>query len=295
MQSVKEIIEKIVAEKEEVGGIKEVYYVGCGGSYSAFYPAKIFMEKEARGIKSSLYSSNEFVYNTPKAFGKNTVVIVVSHKGNTPETIEAARISQEAGVTVIGLTWILDSELVQHCDYVLSYTFGDDKDIAGEKTGLTVIHGGNQYFKRTENGIENLIHREWESHFTAEVDWLHYTEFTYTLIPHAVPKSYPELFALTYGHICKPFVSVCEKGKYDRGFINAEGCAVSSVRKTDKGIEVRVFNPSDGKAAIKISPHFDFENVYITDLNGEIQSKQRLSGAFICEMTPWEILTVLFA
>ncbi|MBQ9481823.1 MAG: hypothetical protein IJU84_06645 [Clostridia bacterium] len=168
-------------------------------------------------------------------------------------------------------------------------------DIAGDKTGLTVIHGGNQYFKRTGNGIENLIHREWESHFTAEVDWLHYTEFTYTLIPHAAPKSYPEVFALTYGHICKPFVSVCEKGKYDRGFINAEGCAVSSMRKTDKGIEVRVFNPSDGKAAIKISPRFDFENVYITDLNGEIQSKQRSSGAFIYEMTPWEILTVLFA
>ena len=159
MQSVKEIIEKIVAEKEEVGGIKEVYYVGCGGSYSAFYPAKIFMEKEARGIKSSLYSSNEFVYNTPKAFGKNTVVIVVSHKGNTPETIEAARISQEAGVTVIGLTWILDSELVQHCDYVLSYTFGDDKDIAGEKTIVGLL-----------TAVEILNQTEGYEHYDAFMD-----------------------------------------------------------------------------------------------------------------------------
>ena len=77
-------------------------------------------------------------------------------------------------------------------------------------------------------------------------------------------------------------------------FSALEGCAVSSVRKTDKGIEVRVFNPSDGNAAIKISPRFDFENVYITDMNGEIQSKCSF-GAFIYEMTPWEILTVLFA
>ena len=159
MENVKEIIEKIVAEKEEVGGIKEVYYVGCGGSYSAFYPAKIFMEKEARGIKSALYSSNEFVHNTPKAFGKNTVVIVVSHKGNTPETIEAARISQAAGVTVIGLTWILDSELVQHCDHVLSYTFGDDKDIAGEKTIVGLL-----------TAVEILNQTEGYEHYDAFMD-----------------------------------------------------------------------------------------------------------------------------
>lgn len=35
---------------------------------------------------------------------------------------------------VIGLTWVMDSPLVAHCDYVETYTFGDGKDIAGEKT-----------------------------------------------------------------------------------------------------------------------------------------------------------------
>ncbi|MDF9839481.1 MULTISPECIES: hypothetical protein [unclassified Paenibacillus] len=44
------------------------------------------MEKEASDIKVGLYNSNEFVHNTPKAFGENSVIVVASHKGNTPET-----------------------------------------------------------------------------------------------------------------------------------------------------------------------------------------------------------------
>ena len=44
----------IIREKEEVGGVKQVYYVGCGGSYAAFYPAKVFMEKEAKELKTAL-------------------------------------------------------------------------------------------------------------------------------------------------------------------------------------------------------------------------------------------------
>lgn len=56
------------------------------------------------------------------------------NKGNTPETIKAAEIARQHGAPVIGLTWIMDSPLVAHCDYVETYTFGDGKDIAGEKT-----------------------------------------------------------------------------------------------------------------------------------------------------------------
>lgn len=59
---------------------------------------------------------------------------MASHKGNTPETIKAAELARQHGAPVIGLTWVMDSPLVAHCDYVESYTFGDNKDIAEEKT-----------------------------------------------------------------------------------------------------------------------------------------------------------------
>ncbi|MEX8622980.1 6-phosphofructose-aspartate deglycase, partial [Salmonella enterica] len=96
--------------------------------------AKAFLEKEAKALTVGLYNSGEFINNPPVALGENAVVVVASHKGNTPETIKAAEIARQHGAPVIGLTWVMDSPLVAHCDYVETYTFGDGKDIAGEKT-----------------------------------------------------------------------------------------------------------------------------------------------------------------
>lgn len=132
--SIQQIISDIVVSKAEKGGVKHVYYVACGRSYAAFYPAKAFIEKEAKTVSVALYNSGEFIHNPPVALGDNAIVVVASHKGNTPETIQAAALAQSRGVPVIGLTWVMDSPLVAHCDFVESYSFGDGKDIAQEKT-----------------------------------------------------------------------------------------------------------------------------------------------------------------
>lgn len=134
MKEIQEIIKKIIEEKKEAGGIRQVYFAACGGSLGALYPAKTFLETEASEIKTGWYNSNEFLHNVPKSFGENSVLIVASHKGNTPETVKAAALGQERGVPVIALTWINDSPITQYADYIVDYTFGDDKDIAGEKT-----------------------------------------------------------------------------------------------------------------------------------------------------------------
>lgn len=42
MRKIKEIIEDIVESKKEHGGIKEVYYVACGGSLGASDSKNIF-------------------------------------------------------------------------------------------------------------------------------------------------------------------------------------------------------------------------------------------------------------
>ncbi|MFR3730344.1 SIS domain-containing protein [Lacrimispora sp.] len=132
--TVKEIISEIIKKKKGDGGIKEVYFVGCGGSLGAFYPAKVFLETESVSIRTGWYNSNEFIHNTPKVFGKNTVVITASHRGNTPETVKAAELAHKAGISVVALTWSQDSPITKVSDYVVSYSFGDDKDIAQEKT-----------------------------------------------------------------------------------------------------------------------------------------------------------------
>ena len=92
---IKNVITEILESRKEEGGIKALYFVGCGGSNGALYPAKTFMERECANIKSALINSNEFVYSTPKDLGKNVIVCLSCHKGNTPETINAAKLAKE--------------------------------------------------------------------------------------------------------------------------------------------------------------------------------------------------------
>ena len=129
----KSIIGEILEKKKADGGVKSLYFVGCGGSLGALYPAKSFMERESADIKCALISSNEFVHSTPKDFGKNSVICLACHKGNTPETIAAARLGKEKGAAVIILTWLEQSEIVAYGDYVVCYAFDASPDhLAGD-------------------------------------------------------------------------------------------------------------------------------------------------------------------
>ena len=137
---------EILENKKDKGGVKSLYFVGCGGSLGALYPAKTFMEKECSNIKSALINSNEFVHSTPKDFGENSIICLSCHKGNTPETIAAAKLGKEKGAAVIILTWLEESEIVEFGDYIIQYSFDaspdhlkGDIDYAGEKTMCALL------------------------------------------------------------------------------------------------------------------------------------------------------------
>ena len=98
---IKAIVAEILENKKDEGGVKNIYFVGCGGSLGALYPAKTFMERESLTLKSGWVSSNEFVHSTPRDFGKNSIICLACHKGNTPETIAAAKLGKEMGAAVI--------------------------------------------------------------------------------------------------------------------------------------------------------------------------------------------------
>lgn len=77
---IKNIIAEILEAKKSKGGVKSLYFVGCGGSLGALYPAKTFMEKECASIKSAWINSNEFVHSTPRDFGENSIICLACHK-----------------------------------------------------------------------------------------------------------------------------------------------------------------------------------------------------------------------
>lgn len=133
-------IRKLQEEKQDTGGIRQVYFVACGGSLGAFYPAKYFLETQSNELRTGLYNSNEFVHQPPAALSVNSLVVVASHSGNTPETVKAAAIAKERGASVIALAYPDNTPVEEYADLLLHYTFGPDKDIAEEKTmqGLRV-------------------------------------------------------------------------------------------------------------------------------------------------------------
>ena len=121
LEEIKDIIAKVVAEKNEKGGVKNVYCLACGGSYASFYPMEYFLRNEAADLPVHSVSGNEFVHATPKALGENTVVFAMSLAGGTKETVEAAKKAKAAGATVIALCSMHDVPFEEAADYTVIY------------------------------------------------------------------------------------------------------------------------------------------------------------------------------
>ena len=94
-QEIVETIEEIRTQLQEKGGIRNLYLLGCGGSLAGLYPLDYFMRSEAKNISCRSMNANEFVYDTPKGCGENSIVICMSLAGTTPETVAAAKKAEE--------------------------------------------------------------------------------------------------------------------------------------------------------------------------------------------------------
>lgn len=170
----KEIVTDIVSKKKEQGGVKEVFFVACGGSLTAFYASKFFLESESSKIRVGYYTSNEFVHVIPASLGKQSVVLLSSHRGNTPETIEAAKLSRERGATTIILTYIENSPIAEYADYIATYDWGNDTRAGYIKPAMALrlavelfhqIEGFKHYDKMQEgfNKISVLVDKAKET------------------------------------------------------------------------------------------------------------------------------------
>lgn len=119
-------------------GKKNIYFIGCGGSLADLYPGHFVITSEAKEIKSFHISSNEFVHATPKSFGSDSVVVVCSHQGNTPETVEAARVGKKHKALVVAFTNTEGSPLTEYGDFNIKYEFGPDVQAELTKMGTVL-------------------------------------------------------------------------------------------------------------------------------------------------------------
>ncbi|PFN98532.1 phosphosugar isomerase [Bacillus sp. AFS076308] len=156
------VINTINSQTEQ--GITEVYLVACGGSLVDMYPSKYFLESEARKIVTGLYTANEFVHATPKRLNKDSLVIVCSHGGNTPESVEAAKVAKEHGAHTIGLTHNNEAALLSYSDHAFVYEWGADTDVKNNPMAIILelvvetlhVTEGYAHYEAFQNGIGKI-------------------------------------------------------------------------------------------------------------------------------------------
>lgn len=101
-------------------GLRNVYYLGCGGSYTGHIPAAYLLETRST-VPTYVLNSDEFVTRKPVQLGKGSLVVVGSHTGTTAETVEAARMAKNAGASVLSVSQSADSPLAEIADVAFSY------------------------------------------------------------------------------------------------------------------------------------------------------------------------------
>ncbi len=150
MNKVIDTVDEIKKIMDKRGGLKNVSFVACGGSFASSYPARYMMNAESTTLYIAGYNSNEFVYATPKNIDQNSLVVCTSTKA-TPETVEALKVAKKAGAVTIGLTGYEDSLTAQNADYAIIYynkdEWYDDPSLVHQNSQGTALKLGFEILK----------------------------------------------------------------------------------------------------------------------------------------------------
>lgn len=155
---------KAVLDAYKSREIDRVFLVACGGSSSLMYTSKYVLDREARKIDSDLYSSNEFIHRNPAKLNEKSLVILCSHFGKTPETVEAARFARGKGAMTVSLTFESGSPLTEESEYVIVYEEEEETSFLNEPPaimlelvfGLLYTKEGNEKYMDLVNSLEKL-------------------------------------------------------------------------------------------------------------------------------------------
>lgn len=139
-------------------------FVGCGASQADLYPGKYFLDANAKKLRASLHTANEFYYSTPAGVGPDSIVVACSLSGGTPETVAAAQKATELGAEVISVTIDENSPLAAAGKYQIIHGFA--KDYAAKMEKMTNVlalsceilntYEGYAHYKDMQDGFSKI-------------------------------------------------------------------------------------------------------------------------------------------
>jgi len=135
-----------------------VMFVGRGSSDHAGTFSKYLIEIELRIPTFGAAPSVATVYNRSLKLS-NTLVIVISQSGRSPDILEQTRQAKNAGALCVALVNDEKSPLVDIVDYVLPLSVGEEKSVAATKSYLATLSAIIQlvaYWSEKKDLIEAL-------------------------------------------------------------------------------------------------------------------------------------------
>ena len=102
---------------------------------SEMFPAKYFMDRNAKTLRSSIHTANEFNYSTPVSCDETAIVVTCSLSGGTPEAVAATKKARELGASVVSVTINPESPLATNAEYQIIHGFYANYAAKMEKMG----------------------------------------------------------------------------------------------------------------------------------------------------------------
>ncbi len=124
------IEEQLAAARDAIADrptITRVVLTACGGSYAVMLPAEYFFGSSATQLEAVALNAAEFTSRGSRRVDADTLVILCSHSGTTPETVAAAEYARAAGAITVAFTHELGSPLGRAAEYVIGYQHGPEK------------------------------------------------------------------------------------------------------------------------------------------------------------------------
>lgn len=157
-------IESAISAVMKIDGLKDIYFVACGGSLALMMPNKYLIDRESKTLSSEVYNSAEFVQRAPARLGPDSLVVVSSMGGTTPETVEAAEFARKHGALTVGLTTDPTSPMGQAVDHCIEYELSPSQ--ANDKAAACVFlkllfrllaeKEGNEKYPQVATGVSKI-------------------------------------------------------------------------------------------------------------------------------------------
>jgi fructoselysine 6-phosphate deglycase len=102
-------------------GIKNIFFVGCGAPNREMGAIKYFLDRDAKRLETYLYFPAEFTNLAPAKLDPDSLVVLATHSGTTPEMLQTAEFVKQYNCKTVGITQFADSPLAKNVQHTLIY------------------------------------------------------------------------------------------------------------------------------------------------------------------------------